>query len=253
MTRMKIPVANPGSITFDEAVALVGRMRLKETPLAELDAEKFSEAVGADVARPVLDIVRRIIEDVNEYYGPEQYRDPCLAIYLNYQDPNGPYPEGAGELYLDFLIRCSDEDPGCHDGLHRIADYHLHRRLLLPDLLQQWMNRRRPRPTAEQGGNPDLNAIRNVGILHAMFYLKQRGMQAERNDSSPHTSACDAVAEAVTEVEAVRMTFDAVKKVWQKGSITIKGKRWLALMDRASFAYEQQGPGAYQNKSNQRS
>lgn len=234
-------------VTLDEALNVVGRMRRKETPPAKPDPETFSEAVGADVARPILDVAKRITEDVEEYYGPEQYRDPCLAIYLNYQDPNGPYPEGAGELYLDFLIRCSDEDPGCHDGLHRIADYHLHRRLLLPDLLQQWMNRRRPRPTAEQGGNPDLNAIRNVGILHAMFYLKSLGMTPSKNDSSDPTSACDAVAEAVD------MTFDAVKKVWQKGSITIKGKRWLALMDRASFAYEQEGPGAYQKKSNQRS
>lgn len=233
MTRMNTPVAQLDSITLDEAVDCVRCMRRKKK-LPNRYAENFSGAVGADVARPILDAVRRITEDVKAYYGPEECRDPCLAIYLNYQNPNGPYQakvECAEEIYLDILIKSSYEDPGCWDGLHTIANYHLDRSSPLPDLLQQWMNRRTSRPVAERGGNPDRDAIRNVGIDVALNFLKSRGMSPARDEGSPRTSACDAVA------EAVHLSFDSVLKVWKKRKI------WSPDLDRALFAYELEGPG----------
>lgn len=54
----------------------------------------------------------------------------------------------------------------------------------------------------------------HVAIFMAVHSLVQSGMKATRNDASPSTSACDAVADAMGKIGKEPATFFGVKKVW---------------------------------------
>lgn len=202
-----------------------------------------------DTFEHAVKFAKRIISEVERLFGSSPYADPCLACYLAYTNPDGPYPEGASELYLDLLVKCSVKYKDSHDGLRNIAGYLLHENQPLPDLLRQWLEEYRT------GNNPlppdrkhyrDRNAIRNVAIRAAMDHLTWFGMKATRNDASAPYSAADAVAQAMTEILGKRFSCGAVKTIWHNR------KKWPDLADRATFAFGQRVLGAGQNKSNQR-
>jgi hypothetical protein len=58
----------------------------------------------------------------------------------------------------------------------------------------------------------------HTGVFLAVHMLVQSGMKATRNDNSKRegaeTSACDAVANAMAEIDLQPATFSSVKKVW---------------------------------------
>lgn len=55
----------------------------------------------------------------------------------------------------------------------------------------------------------------HTAIFIAVHSLVRSGMYATRNDASPATSACDAVADAMSEIGLRPATFHGVKKVWR--------------------------------------
>jgi hypothetical protein len=56
--------------------------------------------------------------------------------------------------------------------------------------------------------------LRNTYIWLATRRLVKRGMIATRNDASPATNACDAVAEALKQLDENPASYASVKRIW---------------------------------------
>ena len=54
-------------------------------------------------------------------------------------------------------------------------------------------------------------------IVWAVAWLTHEGLTAMRNDASAKTSACDAVAEALAQLDLSPITFSGVKRIWLDG------------------------------------
>lgn len=68
------------------------------------------------------------------------------------------------------------------------------------------------RPKAKAGRKP--KDWTYVLIWAAILSRVNEGMVATRNDASEPTSACDAVAKALAELNLTPSTFDGVKRIW---------------------------------------
>lgn len=71
------------------------------------------------------------------------------------------------------------------------------------------------RPNAGAGRRGGGNDLWHLNIAITVFHLvKAHGMTATRNDASEQTSACDAVADALAELDLEPTTFHSVKRIW---------------------------------------
>jgi hypothetical protein len=86
----------------------------------------------------------------------------------------------------------------------------------LPAEIREWLLKYlrgetlRPKGVAGRKGEDWLHQL----IYMAVLCRIDDGMTATRNDESPKTSACDAVAEAMSEIGREPATFHGVKRVW---------------------------------------
>ncbi|MET4100626.1 hypothetical protein ABIE58_000037 [Roseovarius sp. MBR-78] len=80
------------------------------------------------------------------------------------------------------------------------------------DWLVQFLRGEADRPKASAGrhGNHWLHQL----IMMVVYALVSQGMTATRNDASEPTSACDAMADALSELGMEPATFHGVKRVW---------------------------------------
>lgn len=70
------------------------------------------------------------------------------------------------------------------------------------------------RPTAKEGRPSSIGF--HILTWQAVDMLVERGMTATRNEASPPTSACDAVAEALEKVDLKPNSYDRVKRIYLK-------------------------------------
>jgi hypothetical protein len=82
--------------------------------------------------------------------------------------------------------------------------------------LRKWIAeylRGRILPPPKGKGRGESTGLHNI-IAHAVADLVESGMRPTRNDEGPAFSACDAVANALTQLSLSPPTFHGVKRVW---------------------------------------
>ena len=118
------------------------------------------------------------------------------------------------------LIEKAKNDPDYFDALRFGIAVRLKIGKELPQIILDWLieylrgKRKRPRKAAGRGISLGLHVI----IAGVVQTLVDRGMNATRNDASSATSAsaCDAVAEALSDLKMTPTSFEGVKAVWLK-------------------------------------
>lgn len=182
---METPVAKPDSITFDEAEAL---------------AERIIQETESILIKP----------------DPVPYFVAKCRFEI---ETGGSKPE------LASLLSSSQEDRVAHDSLRKLAGGLLDKSRPLPDPLRQWLAEylleKRSPPAKKKGRDASRDLIRNAGIVRAIYSLESRGKKPYRKAPSLHTSAADAVANAVRKIETerkgsrARFSYAAAITVWQ--------------------------------------
>lgn len=114
------------------------------------------------------------------------------------------------------LMAWAEADAGGFDVLRLGVAYSLEKGEELPPDALQWLVRHlrgeSTRPKAQAGRKHE--AWHHALIWMAVTVLVDAGMKATRNDASEETSACDAVAEALTDLGLEPATFYGVKRIW---------------------------------------
>ncbi len=114
------------------------------------------------------------------------------------------------------LIEKAKNDPDYFDAIRFGIAVHLVIKKELPQIILDWLiehlrgKTKRPRRAAGRGISLGLH----VTVAQVVQVLVDRGMHATRNDASPATSACDAVAEALSDLKMTPNSFEGVKAVW---------------------------------------
>jgi hypothetical protein len=119
---------------------------------------------------------------------------------------------------LQDLIAWSKTDAEGFDTLRLgiAASLLYHPNEKLPPEAQEWLGKflrgkvKRPKAKAGRGHESGINHL--IWVMVGM--LQQNGMKATRNDVSDPLSACDAVAQALEELELTPTTFHGVKRIW---------------------------------------
>jgi hypothetical protein len=103
------------------------------------------------------------------------------------------------------------------DVLSVVAAKYLETDIPMPKILAQWaaaiMRGERKRPK-RNGKFANGTLERNTYIWPVTRKLVKSGMMATRNDESPPTSACDAVAKALKQLGESPTTYASVKRIW---------------------------------------
>jgi len=116
------------------------------------------------------------------------------------------------------LIEKAKNDPDYFDAIRFGIALHLRIEKELPQIILDWLiehlqgKTKRPRKAAGRGISLGLH----ITVAHVVRVLVDRGMHATRNAASPATSACDAVAKALSELGMTPNSFEGVKAVWLK-------------------------------------
>ena len=117
------------------------------------------------------------------------------------------------------LIEKAKNDSDYFDAIRFGIALHLRIEKELPQIILDWLiehlqgKTKRPRRAAGRGISLGLH----VTVAQVVQVLVDRGMYATRNDAtSPATSACDAVATALSELGMTPKSFEGVKAVWNK-------------------------------------
>ena len=154
-----------------------------------------------------------------------------LASGLN-SDPFSPKPisqanamklqllQGRGSGMIaenpDELVRKAESDPDYFDSLRFGAAVLLFLDQDLPSVIRLWVSEylqgKKERPSDASGRGSSIGW--HIRIAMAVKLLVHSGMKATRNDASKKTSACDAVAQALSELGASPNSFARVKKIW---------------------------------------
>ncbi|WBQ13837.1 hypothetical protein L2D00_03925 [Hyphomonadaceae bacterium BL14] len=124
----------------------------------------------------------------------------------------------------DKLLELSDRSEADHLAVLKVLAENTEMDAPLPEIIRRWiadyLRGSHPRPTKRQG-RPSDTGLR-VAIWDAVQELVERlGMTATRNEASEETSACDAVAQALSNLELKPTSFDRVKKIWVEVSRAI--------------------------------
>lgn len=115
------------------------------------------------------------------------------------------------------MVRNAPNTAANFDIATAIAATYMETGILMPDMLAKWaaavLRGEQKRPV-RHGKFPEGTGLRNTNIWEVTRILVKRGMTATRNDVSPATSACDAVAEALKEMEESPSSYASVKRIW---------------------------------------
>lgn len=116
----------------------------------------------------------------------------------------------------DELLEKAESDPDYFDALRFGSATHLYLGNSLPVAVRHWLaeylqgKKKRPRRASGRGSSIGWH----INIAVAVDILVGAGMTATRNVTSDETSACDAVACALSELGQTPNSFTRVKKIW---------------------------------------
>lgn len=137
--------------------------------------------------------------------------------------------ERSDEASLRSVIDASESQALSFDALSLASSSIIRRGDYLPPELASWtaacLAGEKTRPLVAprfKRGWPGAQAERNLIIYETVRKLEERGVSATRNDSSPKTSACDAVAAAMLLRKASPSSFKDIKKIYMQVKSKIK-------------------------------
>lgn len=118
---------------------------------------------------------------------------------------------------ISLEINRADNNAFSFDVLSALTAEYLETSRPMPEVLAQWaasmMRGEKKRPV--RNGKYALGTLeRNTYIWPVLEKLVKRGMTATRNDASPPLSACDAVAEALKQLNKSPSSYASVKRIW---------------------------------------
>jgi hypothetical protein len=121
------------------------------------------------------------------------------------------------KIPIEQMISRAENNAANFDILAVIAAAYIDAGVLMPKALGQWamavLRGEKKRP-ARHGKFAEGTGLRNLHIWEVTRILVKRGMTATRNDVSPATSACDAVAEALMLLGESPTSYASVKRIW---------------------------------------
>lgn len=121
------------------------------------------------------------------------------------------------KISIERLIKIAENNAANFDILSVVAASYIDAGVLMPEALGQWavavLQGEKKRP-GRHGKFAKGTGLRDVCIWETVRRLVKRGMIATRNDASPATSACDAVAEALKLLGESPASYASVKRIW---------------------------------------
>ena len=120
-------------------------------------------------------------------------------------------------IAISQMINGADNCADSFDFLAVVSAEYLETGRLMPKVLAQWaaaMMRGEKKRPVRNGRFANGTSVRNLYIWLAINTLVKREMVATRNDESPPTSACDAVAEALKQLGENPTAYASVKRIW---------------------------------------
>jgi hypothetical protein len=122
-------------------------------------------------------------------------------------------------IAIEQVVRNAANNAANFDIGAAIAVSYLENGILIAKTLAKWaaavLRGEKKRPV-RHGKCAEGTLLRNINIREVTRILVKRGMTATRNDVSPATSACDAVAEALKQMEESPSSYASVKRVWNE-------------------------------------
>ena len=120
---------------------------------------------------------------------------------------------------IEQVVRNAPNTAANFDIAAAIAATYMETGILMPETLAKWaaavLRGEQKRPV-RHGKFAEGTGLRNTNIWEVTRILVKRGMTATRNDVSPATSACDAVAEALKQMEESPSSYASVKRIWNE-------------------------------------
>ena len=127
-------------------------------------------------------------------------------------------PSSSGSRFpIERMTISAENNAANFDILSVVAASYIDAGVLMPEALGQWavavLRGEKKRP-GRHGKFAKGTGLRDVCIWETVRRLVKRGMIATRNDASPATSACDAVAEALKLLGESPASYASVKRIW---------------------------------------
>ena len=122
-------------------------------------------------------------------------------------------------ISIERMINKAENNAASFDILTVITAAYAESGILMPEALGQWtaaVLRGEKKKPIRHGKFAEGTGLRNTCIWEATRRLVKRGMIATRNDTSPATSACDAVAEALKQMNESPASYASVKRIWNE-------------------------------------
>ena len=120
---------------------------------------------------------------------------------------------------IEQVVRNAPNTAANFDIAAAIAATYVETGIFMPETLAKWaaavLRGEQKRPV-RRGKFAEGTGLRNIHIWEVARILVKRGMTATRNDVSPATSACDAVAEALKQMEESPSSYASVKRIWNE-------------------------------------
>lgn len=115
------------------------------------------------------------------------------------------------------LAAWAAQTPQGFDVMRHGVAHHIDRDEPLPDAAQQWLARfmLNPSPPRQGRGGRDEDTVWKLRIFMAVTHLVAHGMNPTRNDATAdNSSACDAVAEALKQLDRAPRSYSRVKRIY---------------------------------------
>ena len=172
---------------------------------------------GAMMAITYSEAVERAKFSLDSHVGYYQWFDDFKPLGLNYLDQ---ILEMRGASYIhhgpEKLILDAKKNPYAFDAMRLGIAFFLKQKETLPpeakEWLMQYLRGELSRPAKRVGASSKAGWHDTISYIIGGFVAQ--GMMATRNDVSPATSACDAVADALAELGLEPATFHGVKRIW---------------------------------------
>lgn len=130
----------------------------------------------------------------------------------------GFVPSAYQQESMEALIAESEDDPKIREILQLGLARAIEEGIDIPDIASLWLSRllrRELRTPANTKGRPQNSRLQALIFHTVQDLVDHHEMNPTRNDSSPSTSASDAVADALRQLGQAPSSYDRVRKIWQ--------------------------------------
>ena len=162
----------------------------------------------------------RFFDDIKDAQtGSDDAKDISELLELEEDEIEASYDQKPPNpmIAISQMINSADNRADSFDVLAVVSEKYFETDRLMPKVLAQWaaaMMRGEKKRPKRNGKFANGTLERNTYIWPVTRKLVESGMMATRNDESPPTSACDAVAEALKQLGENPTAYASVKRIW---------------------------------------